>query len=162
MRDELSAGLPTLRPISNRTETMPAWVIEGQKVAMVGSNRLGPNPIELVPVKRVTAKFVILDLGHYERKFSLARGLEEAGQRDAWSSSPFLADPDNEVTKLHIQAYDVALLGVQASRAGNAFDRDRSPENAATAEDMLGRYLEAWNNLAHAKAAYNQAQGVSK
>lgn len=162
MTNELTAGLPALAQISRGTETMPAWVVEGQPVALVSIPRFARYEVRLAPVKRVTPKFVILDFGHYDRKFSLTKELEEAGQRDSYGTRVFLTDPGTDAVKLWLEAQKVENLGHRAVTAGTAFAKDKNPENAAAAADALDTYMSAWNEFAHTKNTHIKAQGATQ
>jgi hypothetical protein len=88
---------------------------------------------------KVTPKFVTVGT----TKYSLVKGLERAGERDAYGPKYYLADPNAPATKFARTEYRLANLAGKAQVAANAFARKPTRENAREAAAAFQAYVEA-------------------
>lgn len=152
----LKPGIPRLeRYLGDRT-TMPDWVKSGQNVAVIHGGRHGTalTP-SFQPVTRVTAKFVTVDGPNgTEQRFSLVKGLELAGERDAYGPRVFLADPNSWAVRFARSEARITNLTVTAHTKANDFARKPTPERALAAEEALKAYRDAHDFLMQMQDTY--------
>jgi hypothetical protein len=135
----LKRDIPRVQTLTGDRTTMPDWVREGEIVAVVCSGRHGTDSVTFQKVERVTPKFVTVD----NTKFSLVKGLERAGERDAYGPKYFLADPNAPATKFARAEYRLENLAYTAGVKANAFARKVTRENAREAAAAFQAYVEA-------------------
>jgi hypothetical protein len=134
----LKPEIPRLSRFGQHFTEMPAWVKEGELVAVVCSGRHGTDSVLFQKVERVTPKFVTVD----NTKFSLAKDLERAGETGAYSPTYFLADPNAPATRFARTEYRLENLAARAQQAANDFARKVTRENARAAAAAFQAWVE--------------------
>lgn len=155
----LKPGIPRVERYTGPRTEMPSWVREGENVAVISGGRHGAGyQVAFRPVNRATAKFVVVDgPNETEQRFSLVKGLELAGTRDAYGPRYFLADPNSWAVRFARSEARIANLTATAHQKANDFARKPTPERAMAAEEALKAYRDAHDFLVKAQDTYLEA-----